>query len=215
MAGVIAEIRQRIAPLNEAVFRAPAVAQPSLDAVKRFVLNQLYIVPSDLKALSASMHKAKSEDEYKFVKILIDGDYAALSALRAMAEELGVAASYQVDPAAVAYTHFLSWLALNGTMGDLAVAMTVNLPVWGSACAALSKWLKSKGYRRTEFLDAFAGPYNELEALAEPIAERYLDLGRYLHVARAIQTYECLFWYSISGAVPSPCLATTPLSASI
>jgi thiaminase len=94
------------------------------------VANQLYIVPHDLKALSAAMAKAREPDEYKFVKTLIDGDYAALEALRELAEELGVEFRWEsVDPAAVAYTHFLSWLAMHGTVGDLAVAMTVNLPV--------------------------------------------------------------------------------------
>jgi len=47
-----------------------------------------------------------------------------------LAEELRVEFRWRdVDSAAVAYTHFLSWLALHGTLGDLAVALVVNLPV--------------------------------------------------------------------------------------
>jgi hypothetical protein len=48
-----------------------------------------------------------------------------------LAEELNIEFSWDsLDPSAVAYTHFLSWLALNGTVGDIAVALIINLPVW-------------------------------------------------------------------------------------
>ncbi|MBP1448458.1 MAG: TenA family transcriptional regulator [Thermoproteus sp.] len=208
MAGLIEEIRRRVAPLNAAILEAPAVRRPDERVVRRFVANQLYIVPSDLKALSSALARAHADNEYKFIKRLIDGDYEAFFALRELAEELGVrAALADVDPAAVAYTHFLTWLAAHGTPGDLAVAMTINLPVWGAGCAALSKWLRERGYRKTRFLDAFSGPYDELEAAAEAVALRYLDQERYLYIAKAIQTYECLFWYSISDAPLDACRA--------
>jgi len=156
-----------------------------------------------LKALSAAIAKAKERDEYRFVKTLIDGDYAVLEALRELAEELGVEFRWEsVDPSAVAYTHFLSWLAMHGTVGDLAVALTVNLPVWGRNCAALAERARRNGVRNTKFMDLFAGPYDELEALAEPIAGRYLDWGRYRFVARVIQRYELEFWRAVSGAGP-------------
>ena len=160
-------------------------------------------MPHDLKALSVAMAKAREPDEYRFVKLLVDGDYAALDALWELAGELGVSFNWDaVDPAAVAYTHFLSWLAIHGTAGDLAVALTVNLPVWGRNCVALAEWARRNGVRNTKFMDLFAGPYDELEALAEPIAERYLDWGRYRFVARAIQHYELEFWRAVSGAGP-------------
>ncbi|MGC9117879.1 MAG: TenA family transcriptional regulator [Thermoproteus sp.] len=211
MAGVIEELRRELAALNERIFEAPALRSPDTASVKRFVANQLYIVQSDLRALSAAMGRAGDGVELAFLKALVDGDYAALRALGEMARELGVAFSWDsLDPFAVAYTHFLSWLALNGTMGDLAVAMTVNLPVWGRACARLSAWLKSNGFKSTEFLDLFSRPYEDVEAVAERIAERHHDRQRYLFVARAIQTYECSFWFSISGADPSACRHATP-----
>jgi thiaminase len=197
---VIETLRRELEPLNREIAEA---LRPSREALLSFVANQLYIVPHDLKALSAAMTKAKERDEYRFVKTLIDGDYAALETLRELAEELGVEFRWEsVDPAAVAYTHFLSWLAMHGTMGDLAVAMTVNLPVWGRNCAALAEWASRNGVKNTKFMDLFAGPYDELEALAEPIAERYLDWGRYRFVARAIQHYELKFWRAVSGAGP-------------
>lgn len=194
---VIETLRRELEPLNREIAEA---LRPSREALLSFVANQLYIVPHDLKALSAAMAKAKERDEYTFIKTLIDGDFAALEALRELAEELRVEFRWEsVDPAAVAYTHFLSWLAMHGTVGDLAVAMTVNLLVWGRNCAALAEWARRNGVKNTKFMEMFAGPYDELEALAEPIAERYLDWGRYRFVARAIQRYELEFWRAVSG----------------
>ncbi|RFA95596.1 TenA family transcriptional regulator [Pyrobaculum aerophilum] len=194
---VIEAIRAELEPLNAEIKKA---LRPSEEAFRKFVANQLYIVPHDLKALSAAMAKAREGDEYRFVKMLIDGDYQALQYLLELAEEVGIPFSWEsVDPSAVAYTHFLSWLALHGTMGDLAVAMTVNLPVWGENCLTLAKWARDRGYKRLRFLEMFAGPYAELENLAEGIAARYLDWGRYKFVARAIQRYELDFWRAISS----------------
>lgn len=194
---VLEAIRRELEPINAEI---RAALRPSWEALRRFVANQLYIVPHDLKALSAAMPKAKEPDEYGFVKALVDGDYKALQLLRELAEEIGVSFSWEaLDPSAVAYTHFLSWLALHGTMGDLAVAMTVNLPVWGGNCSALAKWAREQGVKKLGFLEMFAGPYDELEAAAEAIAQRYLDWGRYRFVARAIQRYELEFWRAVSA----------------
>jgi thiaminase len=102
---VIETLRRELEPLNREIAEA---LRPSREALLSFVANQLYIVPHDLKALSAAMTKAKERDD-RFVKALIDGDFADLGALRELAEELGVEFRWEsVDPAAVAYTHFLS-----------------------------------------------------------------------------------------------------------
>ncbi|CCC81000.1 TenA family transcriptional regulator [Thermoproteus tenax] len=204
MARVIETLREELRPLNAAALEAAKRADA--EALKAFVVNQLYIVPHDLKALSAAMAKASAPDEYAFVKGLIDGDYTALGALRDLAGELGVQLDWaRLSPFAVAYTHFLSWLALHGSMGDLAVAMTVNLPVWGEACAILSAKARELGVRSTRFLDMFAGPYEQLTEAAEVIAQRYLDWGRYRFIARAIQTYECAFWQTVTRGDLSAC----------
>ena len=193
---VIETLRAELEPINATILTA---LKPSRKALIKFVQNQLYIVPHDLKALSAAMAKAKEADEYRFVKMLIDGDWAALNALHELAGELGVAFNWDaVDPSAVAYTHFLSWLALHGNLGDLAVAMTVNLPVWGRNCTALAEWARRNGVKNTRFMELFSDPYHELEATAEPIAQRYLDWGRYRFVTKAIQRYELDFWRAIS-----------------
>jgi thiaminase len=197
--GIIAELRRELKDVNREILEAPSVTRPSMDVLRKFVLNQLYIVPHDLRALSHALTKARDDLELDFVKGLVDGDYEALKSLRELAEELGVGLDYnRLSPRAVSYTHFLQWLALHGTMGDLAVAMTVNLPVWGENCRRLGEWAESQGVKATRFFKLFSGPWGELEARAEEIAGRYLDWDRYRFIARAIQFYEKEFWLAIA-----------------
>ena len=124
---IIETIRRELEPLNKEI---EAALKPSRETLTHFVQNQLYIVPHDLKALSISIIKTSKVDEYRFIKILVDCDWEAYKALIELAEELNIKFSWDsLDPSAVAYTHFLSWLALNGTVGDIAVALIINLPV--------------------------------------------------------------------------------------
>ncbi|ABO09306.1 thiaminase II/PqqC family protein [Pyrobaculum calidifontis] len=200
MTSIIEAVRKEVEHLNREI--AKAVERPSWEMLRRFVQNQLYIVPHDLKALSVAMAKARAPDEYTFVKMLVDGDYAAYNALLKLAEELRVEFRWRdIDPAAVAYTHFLSWLALHGTLGDLAVALVVNLPVWGANCLKLAEWARANGVKHVEFLEIFKGPYHELERLAEEVARRYEDMEKYIYVAKAIQRYELDFWRAIASSI--------------
>jgi len=68
---IIEAIRREIEPLNKEI---EAALKPSRETLTLFVQNQLYIVPHDLKTLSISMIKASKVDEYRFIKILVDGD---------------------------------------------------------------------------------------------------------------------------------------------
>ncbi|MEM2349187.1 MAG: hypothetical protein QXG64_05770 [Acidilobaceae archaeon] len=195
---IIKRLREEVSDINERILRAKSVTSPSMSVLRDFILNQLYIVPHDLKALSISMVKARDLLEYRFIKYLIDGDYNAYNALLKLAEELKVLFSYEsLKPAAVSYTHFISWLSLHGNTGDLAIATAVNLPVWGANCLKLAKWAKENRVRNTEFMELFAGPYDEFESLAEEIASKYLDWDRYRFIAKTIQYYELMFWESI------------------
>ncbi len=196
---IIERLREELREVNEKILNSRSIKSPTMEVLRGFIANQLYIVPHDLKALSTFMVKAGDLLEYEFVKNLIEGDYNAYRALLKLADELKVSFNYDaLSPAAVAYTHFLSWLSLHGTMGDLAVAAAVNLPVWGENCGKLSAWARSVGVRNTDFMDFFSGPYTELEVMAERIAEKYLDWSKYRFISRAIQYYELMFWDSLA-----------------
>ncbi|RLG85571.1 MAG: TenA family transcriptional regulator [Thermoprotei archaeon] len=202
---VLEVLRAELRPLNEYILNHPYVKDAEqgklpVDLIKEFVISQLYIVPHDLRALAHILSRARFRDEVEFFKVLVDGDYKAFKELIKLAEELGVNVDKPPSPKpeAVTYTHYLSWLALNGTLGDAAIALVVNLPVWGSNTLRLAKALrKNYGIRSVGFLEAFGGPYDELERMAYPIIERYLDMDRYRSVSKMIQAYERMFWDSI------------------
>ncbi len=198
MVDIIKKLREELKDLNDKIVRHPSIQKPSKEVLVKFVENQLYIIPHDLKALSHALSKASVIDEIEFFKILVDGDYEALKALNMLADELGVKLDYaKLSVKAVSYTHYLSWLALNGSPGDVAVALTVNLPVWGENVKKLGEHARSLNIRSTKLFNLFSGPFEPLEERAEKIAERYLDWERYRFISKAIQQYELEFWDSL------------------
>lgn len=198
MVDIIKKLREELEDLNDKIVRHPSIQKPSKEVLVKFVENQLYIIPHDLKALSHVLSKARVLDEIEFFKILVDGDYEALKALNMLADELGVKLDYaKLSVKAVSYTHYLSWLALNGSPGDVAVALTVNLPVWGENVKKLGEHARSLNIKSIKLFDLFSGPFDPLEERAEKIAERYLDWERYRFIAKAIQQYELEFWDSL------------------
>ncbi len=202
---IINRLRSDIKELNERILNHPYIEEAMagtlpLEKIKAFVINQLYIVFHDMKSLAHLVSRSKTMDEVEFFSELYLGDRRAFPALLKLAEEIGIyTISYEeVDPEAVTYTHYLSWLALHGTLGEAATALIVNLPVWGANTKKLSVALRERyGIKHTEFLDLFSGPYDELERKAYPIIERYLNMEKYRAVVRLIQRYEELFWDSI------------------
>jgi thiaminase len=202
---IISKLRSELEDRNKEILSHPYVEEAlrgvlPLKKIKSFVVNQLYIVFHDMKSLAHLVSRAQTVDEVEFFSKLYLGDKEAFKALLALAEEVGVHALSldDVNPEAVAYTHYLSWLALHASLGEAAVALIINLPVWGSNTKKLSVALREKyGIKRTDFLDMFAGPYDELEKMSYPIIERYLNWERYRTVARFIQYYEKLFWDAI------------------
>lgn len=198
MVNIIKSLREELKDLNEKIINHPSIGKPSKEVITKFVENQLYIIPHDLKALSYALSKTTILEEVEFFKILVDGDYEALKALHTLAEELEIKLDYEkLSVKAVSYTHYLSWLALNGSPGDIAVALTVNLPVWGENVRKLGEHARSLNIKSIELFSLFSGPFDILGEKAEKIAERYLDWERYRFIAKAIQEYELGFWDSL------------------
>ncbi len=198
---IIEWLRRELAEENKAILEHPFIqaaeaGRLSRSSLEAFIVNQLYIVPHDLRSLLHLASRSLYDDEVKFFMMLAEGDAKALVELRKLASELGVSYSPEkVDPRAVAYTHYLSWLALHATLGEAAVALIVNLPVWGSNVCKLARILReSYGVKEVGFLELFCGPYESLEEASYPIVERYYNPERYLLAARMIQAYERMFW---------------------
>ena len=200
--------RSWLAPLNLKIRNHPYVSEAeqgtlSLDKVKAYAANQYYIISHDAKSLALMVSRSTSSKEFKFFNTVFKGDEQAIPLLIAMAEAMGLDAvdleEYTPIPEAVVYTHYLTALAHFASPGEQAVALIVNLPVWGSNCKRLSKALTtSYQIEETAFLDLFAQPTRELEQLALSIIDHYLHQETQLQrVARLIQAYELMFWNGI------------------
>jgi thiaminase len=206
---MLLSIREELAPVNEKILNHPFIGDAekgvlALGKIKLFVTQQYYIVSHDIKSLALMLHRARQRSEVDYFNKLLQGDLYALNNLLAMAKALNVHINEleKGEPAseAVAYTHYIAWLAAHATPGEQVFALIVNLPVWGSNCDRLSKILKSKyNILETGFLDAFSKVPGWVEEEGLNIINRYLPtFEREMRIAaRMIQAYELMFWNGI------------------
>ncbi len=208
-AEIVRILRDKLKEENEYIINHPVIKKAikgelPKDSIKKFVVNQLYIVPHDLRSLAKLLSRAKYDDEVEFFRVCIEGDYTAHKELIKLASELNIDPNNTdellkyLSPKAVAYTHYLAWLANYASLGEAAIALVINLPVWGNNVGRLGEALREKyGIKEVGFFKIFSQPYDELERLAYPIIERYEDLRRYELIVRLIQSYERMFWDSL------------------
>ncbi len=201
-------IRSRLAPLNLRVLNHPYISDAEkgilpVKKLKAFVANQYYIVSHDARSLALMVSRSTSWDEFKFFSAILQGDEKALPLVIKMADALELPASdleeYTPIPEAVVYAHYLTTLAHFASPAEQAIALTVNLPVWGANCKRLSSALKEQyTIAETSFLDLFAQPTGEIERSARAIIDRSrYNETRLERVARLIQAYELMFWDGI------------------
>ena len=206
---LLKEVRDWLAPLNKNILGHLYITEAEegrlhLDKVKAFVFNQYYIISHDIKSLALMLSRATTERDVNLFKNILNGDMEGLRLLAKLAESLQLSVqeleNYSVIPEAVAYTHYLTTLACFASPGEQAMALIVNLPVWGANCGRLSKALRERyGISETGFLDIFASPMEEAEMGALQVMEGYLPARRE-HMKRAaklIQAYELMFWDGI------------------
>ena len=200
----IADLRQKMAKENEKILNHRLVKEAeggSLNPVKLkiFAIQQHYIISYDLRSLATMLARSTSRDEADFFYMLVTGDNEASKQLQTLSVELGLSEdikSSKLLPRAVVYTHYLAWLANYANPGEQAAALTVNLPVWGSACRRLGYALKEKYHiKNTGFFELFSGPYDAIDEAAARITDRYASSME--RCARFIQRYELMFWDSI------------------
>lgn len=198
------ETRSELEPLNESVRNHPLLADAEsgrlpLDVVKLLVENQLYIVHHDIRNLAIMTAKTTSHDEASYFTKLQNGDLQAYDLLLKMAEELNIS-NPRISPNAVAYTHYLAWLALYANPGEQAFAVIVNLPVWGAACGRLAKALKQNyAVKNVGFLEFFSETPAWVEEDGLKIVEKYVAASRQRMktIAKTIQRYEAMFWDAV------------------
>lgn len=200
--------RSWLAPLNVKILQHPYLADAEqgtlpLEKVQAFAANQHYIIRHDAKSLALMASRATTAEAFAFFTAVFQGDAQAIPLVVALADAVGLRLAdlteYPPIPEAVGYAHYLTTLAHGASPGEQAVALIVNLPVWGSNCQRLSTALRAAYHvEETTFLDLFAQPTEALEAQALTIIEDYLPQEAQLRrVARLIQAYELMFWDGI------------------
>ncbi len=206
---MLEDIRKALEPLNEAILNHPIIRDAeyghlSINTIKAFITNQWYIVNHDLRSLAITLSRARNVTELEFMKMLLDGDYNALHELMKLMNELGIETKdplmLKIIPEAVQYTHYLAWLANYADIKEFALAIIVNMPVWGQNVVRLGNALRNRySIREVGFFEAFKGPFTELENKAleviEGIGEQSIIRAR--NMAYIIQNYEGAFWDAI------------------
>jgi thiaminase len=207
--GFYNEVRESLKSVEIEIVNHPLVVDAfngrlGVEAIKRFVINQWYIVNHDLRSLALMLSRARDMEELSYFRDAVDADYRALQGLADLLRELGIEprrpSDIDVSPQATAYTHYISWLAHYASIGVIAFAFAVNFPIWGEASTRFGDALGSRyGYKSLGFFQVFRPPYDQFIERSLAIASKYYpdDKEFMRQAAKMIQHYEKLFWDSI------------------
>jgi len=214
---VIQEGRQKIASLEMRIREHPYIQALENRRVPRdklaiFAGQQRHIIESDLRSVSLIVARAGSQETRDFFLGMLQGERAALEALGAFGRAVGLpddrARAAEPLPGAFAYSAYVAWLALYGSMAEFAGAFLVNLQAWGANCGRMSRALRDL-YGLTgadvAFFDLFAltppGFEEQGMAVVEEGLAQGVDPGRIHRAARMLQGYELLYWDTILQAM--------------
>jgi len=207
---VIEEGRQKIASLEIRIREHPYIQALENRRVPRdklaiFAGQQRHIIESDLRSVGLIVARAGSQETRDFFLGMLQGERAALEALGAFGRAVGLpddrARAAEPLPGAFAYSAYVAWLALYGSMAEFAGAFLVNLQAWGANCGRMSRALRDL-YGLTgadvAFFDLFALTPPGFEERGITVVEEGLaqgvDPGRIHRAARMLQGYELLYW---------------------
>ena len=213
--GLLDALRLELASVEQAIR-----GHPFLDALERgevpepslvsFAGEQYTILTSDRRSFAHLASRFPQPPAGDFFLGLAEGEGEALARLLSFAaslgEDEGALRAYEPEAGSQAYTAFVSWLALNGSRADVALAFLANLAAWGDNCARMGRALRAV-YGLSEeaaaFFDFFAEPLPDFEDCALATAEAGLEAGdsptRARRAARLLQAYELMFWDRLAG----------------
>lgn len=209
-ADLLKKVRVELKPLSDQILTHPFIEQANAGnlpraKIKRFAEQQYYIVSNDARSLASMLSRARGDKELELFSSFLKADLEALPKLVKMADGMGIPTDQIEDVGpiveAVAYSHYLAFLASSGTIGENAFALIANIPVWGKNCKSLASSLnKNYGLKEVSFLEAFSLFPKKLEDLALEVIQEYLPSGapKMRRAASVIQRYELMFWDAIS-----------------
>lgn len=208
---LIAVVRRDLEVVEERLFAHPYVAAAEAGRLSRrdllvFAGQQRRIILSDLRSVALLVHRYGGTPSGPFFAAGLATETSALTHLAAFGRAVGATdlaelAAVEPLPGALAYTHFVAWLALYGSDAEFAAAFLANLPAWGRNCGRLSRALQERyalGTDAVAFFDLFAGDAPGFEAGALGVIQGGLDRGvpatEIRQAAQLLQSYELMYW---------------------
>src|SRR3984893_16352109 len=135
----VEQIRSDLRPLEDKILghsylTALDEGRLQRDQLKVFAGQQHHIISSDLRSIALIVSRQGMHPSRRFLMNVLQEEAAALDALHAFADALGLDASHlevlEPLPAAHAYCAFVAWLALYGSDAELAGGFLINFPAW-------------------------------------------------------------------------------------
>jgi thiaminase len=207
-------IRRELAPEEGANRLIPLVESGRLPLERLVWLagEEYRIIRSDRRSFLLLASRFVEPPAVDFFTGLAQGEALALDKLLTFARAIDVEQSdleaYEPKPGCQAYAAYVAWLALNGSQGEVALALIANFAAWGSYCAAVSAALRGRYKLDAEacgFFDFFATPVPEVEEQAVAVAEASVDAGEppvdAVRLARMVQAYELMFWNTLAEGI--------------
>ena len=207
-------IRQELAPAEGTNRLVPLVTSGRLPRERLAALagEEYRIIRSDRRSFLVLAARFPEPPALDFFTGLAQGETLALDKLMTFAGALGLdegdLRAYEPRAGCQAYAAYVAWLALNGSQGEVALALIANFAAWGSYCGAVAAALRSQNGLDDEacgFFDFFATPVPEIERQALAVAQASVESGappegarRY---ARLVQAYELMFWNTLAEGV--------------
>ena len=199
---VEAQLRQH------AYFQDLDAGQIASQQLRYFVGEQWYIIPSDLRSIALLISRCETPASQQFFRDVLQGEAAALDALAPLAAAVGMSAAdceaYEPTPGAQAYSAYLAWLCLYGSVADVVTALSVNFAAWGANCGRMGQALQRQ-YGLPETAVRFFTQFATAPADPSPAAMQLMEAGlqhagasrRMARAARMLQGYELMFWDTI------------------
>jgi thiaminase len=215
-AALVDQIRAELAPIERKLASHPFISalargEVPTASLARFAGEQHWTISSDRRSFAYLIARYADSAAGELFLSLAQGEGTALCHLGGFARWLGLdpgrLSEYEPTPGAHAYTAYVSWLALNGSATDAAVAFLANLAAWGANCGRAAAALRSEyGADDTAvaFFEFFATPAPGFEEGALAVIEAGLRAGdspaRSRTAARLLQAYELMFWDTMMAA---------------
>jgi thiaminase len=172
-----------------------------LESLRTFAGEQRAIITSDRKSFEHLADRFPDPPAFGFFRDLAAGEAEALRLLKRFAAAVGLGHEYEPLAGCQAYSAYVAWLALNGSLADVTLAFLANLETWSRSCRRMCDALRpAYGDDAVAFFDFFAAPPAAFEERALALLETGEPTSA-RRAARLLQAYELLYWDTLADAL--------------